>query len=198
MTELKNNVFNNSTIIKETSDLKFSLISKTNLYEIIDNKDNNDMYALIIYPILNFNNKFETIYTLYIIDLNTYKFKNILVSHNNIKAKDVKSFLNKCNIKPNTMIFTLNISPFTTYIVTEYLKKINLKHVFYNKKHYIPIIDYTKLYLHTMTSMTLFNNHLIYDKNINNFTTIWNEQISNIFTKIEENNNIKSNKLYFK
>lgn len=151
-------------------ELCFNLAPNTGSYEEIPNAEENKVYALIAYSISNANHKFDTIHTLFLIDMNEYKFIKIIASDKFIKAKDVKEFLQECNIESNSIILTLNTSPFTTYKVTEYLKTKELTHQLYNKKHYTPIIDYSKNFLHGMISMKLFNEGVITEKDIFNLT----------------------------
>lgn len=177
---------------------KTSLNDQTELYEKISNNKDQHVYALISYHISSNNKNFETIHILYLLNIKDFTLENLFISHCNFTANDVKKLLCKVNLPENSIVLTLNYSPFTTYIITETLKEKNLKQFFYNKKHFTPTIDKSKLFLQTMISITLFNKKSINYNDIQNITKLWNEEVKPLITKIALLNKHTPNKLYFK
>lgn len=180
------------------SNLQFDLLNDINLFERIDNPQDKHVYALIACTVTSNNNKFNPIHIMYLLNLNTFEFEDISVSDNKFKANDAKTMIRRCDLDEGTVIITLNNSPFTTNILTNYFKTKNYKHIYYNKNHFTPMIDYTKYFLQGMIMMFLLTNKSIDDKDIKNLAAIWNTEEQPIMKKIADSNNIKPNLLYFK
>ena len=70
--------------------------------------------------------------------------------------------------------------------------------MFYDKKHFTPMINYTKNYFQGMTMMALLNDGMIYDKTIKNFAETWNIESQPIMKKIGDNKKVRTDVLYFK
>lgn len=203
MKEIKNKTMKNLinqdyiTLSKDPS-LVFKLTDDENLYELIPNLDKQNIYGLIAYSIISVSKKFETIHILYLLDLKTYTFVNIEISKDNFRSTHIKTMLNNSNVPDESIITTLNNSPFTTSSVMEYFKSKNIKHYYYNKKHYTPIIDYTKNYLHGMVLMTMLNNSKVTDNDIKNLAKVWNKEGKPMIASVAKADGLKPNLLYYK
>lgn len=184
--------------LSKNPSLVFKLTKDEGLYESIPNPNDKNIYGLITYSIISVNKKFETIHILYLLDLKTYTFINIEVSDVNFRSTDIKAMLNKSDISDESIIITLNNSPFTTSSVMEYFKSRNIAHYYYSKKHYTPIIDYTKNYLHGMILITILNNFKITDNDVKNLAKVWNKEGKPMIDTVAKPQNLKPNLLYYK
>lgn len=180
------------------SNIHFELLDENNLFENIANPHNKEVYALITCSVVSNNKKFNPINIMYLLNLNTYEFEDISVSDTKFKASDAKTMVRRCKLEENTVIITLSCSPFTTHTVTNYFNKQNYKHIFYNKNHFTPMIDYTKNYLQGMIMMVLLTTKSINDKDIKKLANIWNAEGQPLLKKIADSNNLKPNLLYYK
>ena len=154
---------------------------------------------------------------MYLLNLNTYEFEDISVSDVKFKANDAKTIIRRCKLNSNTTIVTLNCSPFTTHILTDYFNKQNYNHVFYNKNNFTPplrggtppiwlggtpaegpMIDYTRNYLQGIILMVLLTTKSINDKDVKKLAKIWNTEGQPLLKKIADSNHLKPNLLYFK
>ncbi|MGO1421718.1 MAG: hypothetical protein ACTHVR_12555 [Staphylococcus equorum] len=144
------------------------------------------------------NKKFNNIYIMYLLNLKSYLIIDISVSDTRFKSEEAKAMLNRSLLSEGSVIVTLNCSPFTTHTLGEFFIKKNYKHIFYNKKHFTPMIDYTKAYLQGMTLMTLLNANVIHDKTIKDFAITWNKETQPIIKRFSEIDNIRTNVLYYK
>ena len=139
-------------------------IIKYPIYEIFPDKYAKDIdspiFAIISYNVVNPFNSKNSIYILYLLDLRTAKFISMNISLNKHKSKDVNKMLNNCSnlFEQNTVLLTLNLTPFNTTKVKEVLDILNVRHVFYNKQHITPIIDFSKNYLNAMINVLLLSN----------------------------------------
>lgn len=180
------------------SNIQFDLLDDNNLFEKIDNPLDKNMYALITCSVASNNKKFYTLHVMYLLNLNTFEFEDISVSDNKFKANEAKTMIRRSKLEENSIIITLNSPPFTTHILTNYFNKQNYKHIYYNKNHFTPIIDYTKNYLQGMILMLLLTKKSINDRDVKNLAIIWNKDEQPLLKKIADSNNLKPNLLYFK
>lgn len=159
-------------ILKHGNSLKsnifFELKNNEHLYEIIPNSEINDVYALITTTITSSNKKFNDIHIMYLLDLKSFLVLDISVSDTRFKSEDAKAMINRSELPEKSVIVTLNCSPFTTHIINEYFTKKNYSHIFYNKRHFTPIIDYTKNYFQGIVTIIMLNCKQIDDSKIRN------------------------------
>lgn len=135
---------------------------------------------------------------MYVLNMNTFQFKDIFILKNKFKANDVKTMIRRSNLPKKSTIITLNCSPFTTYILGNFFKTIKYNHIYYNKNHFTPMIDYTRNYLQGMVLMHILNNFQIDSNDIKELAKTWNTEYQPIFKKIADAQKINPNQLYFK
>lgn len=193
---MNNNLLKHSNSLK--SNMYFELVNTENLYEEIPNANENGTYALITMTVTNTQKKFSPIYIMYLLDLKTYLIIDISVSNARFKSDEAKSMINRSELAQDSVIITLNCSPFTTSILADFFKNKKYHHMFYDKNHFTPMINYTKNYFQGMTMMALLNDGMIYDKTIKNFAEMWNTESQPIMKKIGDDKKVRSDVLYFK
>jgi hypothetical protein len=192
----KNLILTHSNSLK--SNLTFQLKNNTDLLETIPNSDSVNVYALITMSVTSSTKNFNNIHIMYLLDLKSYFIIDISVSDTRFKSEDVKSMISRCQLEENSVIITLSCSPFTTHVLVEFFTTNKYNHIFYNKRHFTPIIDSTKDYFHGMTLMTLLDNGVINDASIKEFAKAWNRDAQPVLKKFSDNKNLNTCVLYFK
>ena len=161
---------NNNLILKHNNflnyDMNFELNNRDNLYEIISNSENNELYAIITTTIFSNNKKFNDIYLIYLLNLKTFLITDISVSQYRFKSQDVKLMVKRSELPINSTIITSCASPFSTIVLNEFFLENKYTHIFYTKKHFTPMIDYSRNFFQGIIFIKLINQYKITYKTV--------------------------------
>jgi hypothetical protein len=170
---------------------------------IVKNFDKS-MYAMIQHQVINPCDPTKIVYIFYLLNLNNAIITQFKYSEQPFKSNKVLELLLNLNDEgffkyENTIILTLNVTPFSTQTVRNGVNKINAKLLYYRKSDILPIVDFSKDYMTAVTRITILN----HDENFNldhlkDMADNWNKIHQPVFEKMGKNYNYDPNILYFK
>jgi hypothetical protein len=173
---------------------------KTNIVKNFDKS----MYAMIQHQVINPFDHTKIVYIFYLLNLNNAIISEFKYSDQPFKSNEILELF--LNLKDNgfykyenTIILTLNVTPFSTQTVRNGIKKIDAELLYYRKSDILPILDFSKDYMTAVTRITILNNDENFKLNhLKDMADNWNEIHQPVFEKMGKNYNYDPNILYFK